>query len=143
MRLLLPALLVVASAPASEPLYSLDRMALHPYRFTPAYGHASANPGSPRWFAPGYGYVIPSFGWDAGVAYGPAAGAAYGSGHPTPRATTGLVGGTYGPVYSFGRRRAGFGFSAAHPFSSYGYGDPWYHPGATTNLSTGGLWAAE
>ena len=46
-----------------SPIYSVDSMMNHPYMFTPAWGHASQNPGSPKWFAPGYGYQIPGFGY--------------------------------------------------------------------------------
>lgn len=47
---------------STHAVYSLDSLKDHPYRFYPAYGHASQNPGSPKWFAPGYGYQIPGFG---------------------------------------------------------------------------------
>ncbi|MCA8996569.1 MAG: hypothetical protein KDA80_06285 [Planctomycetaceae bacterium] len=43
-------------------IYSLDQLGFHPYRSVPAFGHASQNPGSPKWFVPGYGYRIPGFG---------------------------------------------------------------------------------
>ncbi|MEZ6057538.1 MAG: hypothetical protein R3C01_12625 [Planctomycetaceae bacterium] len=56
-------LMLSASASAQEPVYSLDTLADHPYRYMPAYGHASQNPGSPKWFVPGYGYRIPGFGY--------------------------------------------------------------------------------
>lgn len=52
------------------PVYSLDQMMDHPYRFVPAYGHASQNPGSPKWFRPGYGYLIPGFGSTRGLSVG-------------------------------------------------------------------------
>ena len=52
-----------AWASAHEPVFSLDLLSQHPYRFVPAYGHASQNPGSPKWFRPGYGYQIPGFGY--------------------------------------------------------------------------------
>ena len=48
--------------PSYSAVYSMDSLKDHPYRFYPAYGHASQNPGSPKWFAPGYGYQIPGFG---------------------------------------------------------------------------------
>lgn len=41
--------------------YSLDSFS-HPYRFSPGWGHASQNPGSSKWFVPGYGYQVPGFG---------------------------------------------------------------------------------
>ena len=31
----------------------------HPYHHVPSRGHASQNPGSPKWFVPGYGYQTP------------------------------------------------------------------------------------
>jgi len=55
------------TADASEPVYSLDQLTHHPYRYVPAYGHASQNPGSPKWFRPGYGYQIPGFGSTASL----------------------------------------------------------------------------
>ena len=140
MRILLTGLVGATLAAASDPASVYDSTAFHPYRFVPAYGHASQSPGSPRWFAPGYGYAIPGF---VGGSYGSPATLVGGYGWPS-RPTSSLVGGSYGPTYALGRRRVGFGLSAAYPFSAYSYGGPWYHPGSSTNLAIGrDVWAVE
>lgn len=57
------ALLVPSMALAQGPVYQLDLLGQHPYKYYPPAGHASQNPGSPKWFVPGYGYKIPGFGF--------------------------------------------------------------------------------
>ena len=139
--LLLIGLMAAADAEAVDPIDRFSRPTAHPNQFLPAYGHASQNPGSPRWFAPGYGYVVPGFGVrpasSVDLSNAGTAGAAYGLSYPVPTASTGLLGSHYDPVYDFGSRRSGLGYSAAHPFSSYSYGGPWFYPGSSTNLRLG------
>lgn len=62
MKHLIAALLLctTTNAAIADPLFSLDQMQSHPYRFVPPFGHTWQNPGSPRYFRPGYGYVIPA-----------------------------------------------------------------------------------
>ena len=95
-----------------EPVYNLDRMTLHPYRYMPAYGHASKNPGSPRHFVPGYGYQVPTLG----------------PGYSNLPQNT-----DYNAYYSFGRRNHGHYDGTTTRFWHISYGGPWYYPGATTN----------
>lgn len=66
---ILPTLVVSIAAFSSQTMadeftysaatYNLDSMATHPYMHTPAIGHASQMPGSPKHFVPGYGYIPP------------------------------------------------------------------------------------
>lgn len=104
--------LAAAMKPArsAEPIYSLDLLQDHPYRFVPSYGHASQNPGSPKWFAPGYGYRIPGFGYSSPVT-------------------------SYTDYYQFGSLRPGFYNPNQQLFLYYSYGGPWYIPGSTTNVT--------
>lgn len=90
------------------PSYSLDFFS-HPYRFTPMWGHASQNPGSPKWFRPGYGYQVPGFG-DSLRLSSPAA-LSYQT-HP------------------FGNRAPGELRIRGHQHHYWGSGPPWYLPGA-------------
>lgn len=98
-------------APGGGVMFSLDQMHDHPYRFVPAHGHASQNPGSPKYFVPAYGYRIPGFGamqrrYDALSPY---------------------------HLYSFGVRQP-LSFSArGYRFETNSTGGPWYHPGWTGN----------
>lgn len=63
LSLLAAATMLLSSGNAfADSLYSLDQMMHHPYRFAPAFGHASQWPGSPKFFRPGYGYIIPAEG---------------------------------------------------------------------------------
>ena len=95
---------------ATEPVYSLDLLQHHPYRFQPAYGHASQRPGSPRHFVPGYGYQSPGFG------------------QSSIRAGT-----SYRSNYSFGRRLPHSLYKQfRHDTNSLG--GPWYHPGWPGNV---------
>jgi hypothetical protein len=103
---------VAADLRAVEPVYSLDSMTHHPYRYVPAFGHASQNPGSPRHFVPGYGYSIPGFGAS--------------SANLAPNTN-------YSLYYQFGHRTHGLYNDATHRFWHNSYGGPWYHPGASTN----------
>ena len=89
---------------------SLDLLQDHPYRFVPAYGHASQNPGSPKWFVPGYGYRIPGFGYSSPVT-------------------------SYTDYYQFGALKPGFYNPNQQLFLSNSYGAPWYIPGSTTNVT--------
>ena len=104
--------LAAAMKPArsAEPIYSLDLLQDHPYRFVPAYGHASQNPGSPKWFVPGYGYRIPGFGYSSPVT-------------------------SYTDYYQFGALKPGFYNPNQQLFLSNSYGAPWYIPGSTTNVT--------
>ena len=130
-----------AHDPYPPPLSSLDRMEFHPYRFLPAYGHASQNPGSPRYFMPGYGYAIPGFGTASAstLAGWPASSNAW-------RPVSG-VGSVYEAPYRFGHLDR-FG-SGPVPATARPYGSPWYLPGSPTNYGpatygTGvDLWPAE
>ena len=97
---------------ADGPGYNLDAMTSHPYRFVPAYGHASQNPGSPKWFVPGYGYQIPGFGYAAetkSFSYSSTVPYAFGSATP-----------------------AHYTDSAWRNWTNNTAG-PWYLPGSTTN----------
>ena len=94
------------------PGYNLDAMTSHPYRFLPAYGHASQNPGSPRWFMPGYGYQIPGFGYTVGT-----------NSHRYSSTVP----------YGFGSRiPARYTDSVWRNWTNNSAG-PWYLPGSTTN----------
>ena len=101
-----------STASANEPIYSLDQLTQHPYRFVPAFGHASLNPGSPRHFVPGYGYRIPGFG-----------------SRSLPTLTS------YNDFYEFGQRRHGLYNDSRHRFWSNSYGGPWYHAGSWSNTT--------
>jgi len=98
------------TASSSDPIYSLDLLQDHPYRFVPSYGHASQNPGSPKWFVPGYGYRIPGFGYSSPVT-------------------------TYTDYYQFGARGPGFYNNNQQFYLSNSYGGPWYFPGSSTNVT--------
>ncbi|MFY9256954.1 MAG: hypothetical protein WAO83_26110 [Fuerstiella sp.] len=96
-----------------SPAYSLDSMTQHPYRFTPAWGHASHNPGSPKWFVPGYGYQIPGYGYSV---------QRYSLLSP------------YNAHYAFGiRQRSGFGSPSVTPLANVG-APPWYFPGSPAGV---------
>ena len=114
MAVVLSALMVSAvdGAAADGPLYSLDVMTQHPYRFTPAWGHASQNPGSPRWFVPGYGYQIPGFGYGLNR---------YSALSP------------YQAHYAFGIRQPAAYSDATHQNWSSISTIPWFLPGSSTN----------
>jgi hypothetical protein len=105
---------ICQSATADEPIYSLDQLNQHPYRFVPAFGHASQNPGSPKYFVPGYGYQIPGFG-------------------SSPRSLPTLT--SYNDLYEFGQRKHGSYDSAGNRFWSNSYGGPWYQPGSWANTT--------
>jgi len=109
------------AASAGAPAYSLDQLYNHPYRYTPAYGHVSQNPGSPKYFAPGYGYRIPGFGYSVG---------------PASVSTTYN---TYNSNYQFGQRNrrsaTGMYNDRSHRFWSNSYGGPWYYPGSPANTT--------
>ena len=124
---------------AQPPQYNLDRLEAHPYCFLPNYGHPSLNPGSPRYFVPGYGYRIPGFGY-AGQnlptltdysgyntfgTFGGSGGIGLYSGY-----------GAYNNNYQFGQRNPG-GYGGVGNFGtrfgSNSYGGPWYFPGSATN----------
>ncbi len=100
---------------ADEPIYSLDQLNHHPYRYVPAFGHASQNPGSPKYFVPGYGYQISGFGYSAGS---------------LPTLTS------YNDFYQFGQRKHGLYDDANHRFWSNSYGGPWYYPGSPANTQS-------
>lgn len=87
----------------------------HPYRYLPPYGHASQNPGSPRYFEPGYGYRIPGFGF---------------------RGQTTSVLPRYGTYYQFGRRVPGLYSDDRQRYWMNSYGGPWYLPGSQSNTQT-------
>ncbi len=108
-------LLISSSLQAADgPAYALDSMTDHPYRFTPAYGHASQNPGSPKYFVPGYGYRIPGFG--------------SGNGFSSSN--------SYTDHYTFGIRKPGSYNDTTHQYWDNSYGGPWYIPGSSTNLKS-------
>lgn len=91
---------------AEPPAYSLDALSDHPYRFVPSWGHASQMPGSPKHFAPGYGYRIPGFGTFSTLSSR----------------------GAYQPLNAFGRRipkSVESGFRS----NQNSLGGPWYYPG--------------
>lgn len=94
------------------PLYSLDVLEHHPYRFVPAYGHASQNPGSPKWFVPGYGYRIPGFGYSL-------------------RRYSALS--PYNSNYAFGARVPSHYDDSTYRYWTNSYGGPWYFPGSSAN----------
>lgn len=100
---------------ASEPVYSLDLLQSHPYRFLPAYGHASQNPGSPKYFVPGYGYRIPGFGWNGSV-----------------------VGADR--YYEFGIQLPNHDDDSKYKFWSNSYGNPWYRPGGPNTTARWPQW---
>ena len=95
----------------------LDSLAHHPYSNFALAGHASQNPGSPKYFVPGYGDRVPGVGASAGNSW-----------RWNP--------GGYSDYYSFGRRNAGLYNDADHRFWSNTYGGPWYHAGWTANTRT-------
>ena len=105
--------LALANVSVAEdgPLYSLDVLEHHPYRFVPAFGHASQNPGSPKWFVPGYGYQIPGFGYSL---------KRYHSLSP------------YNSNYAFGARVPSHYDDSTYRYWTNSFG-PWYFPGASTN----------
>ena len=94
------------------PLYSLDVLQHHPYRFVPAFGHASQNPGSPKWFVPGYGYRIPGFGYGL---------------------TRHSALSPYNSNYAFGARVPSHYDDATYRYWTNSYGGPWYFPGWSGN----------
>jgi hypothetical protein len=102
----------LAAIAADPPTYSLDELVQHPYRFLPAFGHASQAPGSPRYFDPGYGYRIPGFGFRYGYTETLSA---------------------YSDFYRFGRRKQARYNDRQYRFWTNTYRGPWYHPGWPAN----------
>lgn len=101
-----------------KPQYSLELLGTHPYNSAGVRGHASSNPASPKWFAPGYGYQIPYADYRLNR---------YRSLSP------------YGAEYQFGIRTPGRRTTATHQYFSNSYGGPWYFPGSTTNTTRRGF----
>ena len=94
---------------------SSDRLTYHPYPFVPPFGYASQNPGSPKYFVPGYGYRIPGFGFSAGYAE---------------------TLNSYRDFYEFGQRKHQPYDDTQHQFWSNHNGGPWYYPGWPANVRT-------
>ena len=95
--------------------YSLDSMANHPYNSATARGYAWQNPGSPKWFVPGYGYQQP-YGYSSSM--------------------RNRLLNPYLQEYSFGIRRSNLRRSdATHRNWTNAYGGPWYFPGSSTNTT--------
>lgn len=113
---LLVAIFVQPAGAVDNTTSTLQPLENHPYTYVPSYGHASQNPGSPKYFEPGYGYRIPGFDFRGGY-----------------DATEN----SYDSFYSFGRRNAGFYSDANHRYWRNVYAGPWYHPGWPANTQAG------
>ena len=115
LRLLTLCLALTASTASAQDWLSQSVMPTsHPYlppTYGSGYGWGGINTSSPKFYHPGYGYVLPSNIYNP-VLY------------------------SYSDGYSFGQKNPSFSNQNGFSTRADSYGGPWYFPGSSTNFST-------